>query len=152
MILNLKRAPRDPADGRVVYTGLKTAAGFTLRIGQKAHVALFAYGRGGAFSAPARRVVSLAPLVPLRPVTGSVVESAPRLTWKPRERTAYYNVQVFRNGKRVLVGWPSRASFSLPAAKLAPGTYVWFVWPAVRHKGTAPTFGRLIGRATFVLA
>ncbi len=80
VILNPKRAPRDPADGRVVYSGLETAVGFTLRVGQTAHVALFAYDRSGAFSTPARRVVSLAPLVPLRPVDGRVVERAPRRT------------------------------------------------------------------------
>ena len=152
VVLNRKRAPRDPADGALVYSGLKATAGFSLRIGQKAHVALFAFDRAGTVSSPARTVVSLAPLVPLRPVTGSVVKSAPRLTWKPRDRTAYYNVQLFRNGKRVLVRWPSSPSLSLPAAKLSPGTYVWFVWPAVRHRGAAPTFGNLIGRATFVLA
>jgi hypothetical protein len=95
--------------------------------------------------------VSLAPLIPLRPVTGSVVGSAPRLTWKAKERTVYYNVQLFRNGKRVLVRWPSRPFLSLPATRLSPGTYVWYVWPAVRHKGATPTFGSLIGRATFVL-
>jgi hypothetical protein len=55
------------------------------------------------------------------------------------------------NGKRVLVRWPSRPFLSLPATRLSPGTYVWYVWPAVRHKGATPTFGSLIGRVTFVL-
>jgi hypothetical protein len=27
---------------------------------------------------------------------------------------------------------------------------VWFVWPAVKHGTGDPTFGKLIGRATFV--
>ena len=59
-------------------------------------------------------------------------------------------MQLFHNGKRVLVDWPTRASYRIPSAKLEPGVYVWFVWPAVRHLGAAPTFGPLIGRATFV--
>ena len=51
----------------------------------------------------------------------------------------------------MLVRWPARPSLSLAAVKLPPGTYVWYVWPAIRHAGKAPTFGDLIGRATFVL-
>ena len=78
------------------------------------------------------------------------MSTAPRLTWKPQAGTAYYNVQLFRNGSRVLVAWPKRAAFSVPRSKLLRGTYVWFVWPAVKHAGAAPTFGKLIGRATFV--
>ncbi len=151
VVLNLRHAPRTPSDGRLVYSGLRPSADFTLRAGQKGYLALFAYDRGGAHSSAARRVVSLAPLLPLRPVTGSVVESAPRLTWKPRARSEYYNVQLFRKGTRVLVRWPARPSLSLAAVKLPPGTYVWYVWPAIRHAGKAPTFGDLIGRATFVL-
>jgi hypothetical protein len=77
------------------------------------------------------------------------VNAAPLLTWTAKEGTVYYNVQVFRDGKRVLVGWPSQPSYQLPANALAHGTYTWFVWPAVKHKGATPTFGDLIGRATF---
>ena len=42
-------------------------------------------------------------------------------------------MQLFHNGTRVLTGWPTQAAFSIPAGKLKPGTYVWFVWPAVKH-------------------
>jgi hypothetical protein len=59
-------------------------------------------------------------------------------------------VQLFHNGTRVLTGWPSQAAFSIPPGKLKSGTYVWFVWPAVKHPTGTPTFGTLIGRATFV--
>ena len=65
--------------------------------------------------------VSLASLIPLRPLTGSVVDSAPRLTWKAKDGTAYYNVQVFRNGRRLLVRWPSHASFRMPENLMVPG-------------------------------
>jgi hypothetical protein len=59
-------------------------------------------------------------------------------------------VQVYRNGKRILVGWPSHASYQLPRYLLQPGIYTWYVWPAIKHAHGAPTFGDLIGRATFV--
>jgi hypothetical protein len=94
--------------------------------------------------------VSLTSLFALRPLSGSVLRAAPRLTWKPKARAAYYNVQVFRNGKRVLLGWPAHPFYRLGSHKLVPGTYVWFVWPAIKHKHAGPRFGDLIGRATFV--
>ena len=75
--------------------------------------------------------------------------ATPLLTWKPFKGTTYYNVQLFVNGKRVLVGWPTKASFRIPAGKLQPGTYVWYVWPAVSGKKGTAKFGKLIGRATF---
>jgi hypothetical protein len=150
VVLNLKHPPRATGDGTLVYSGMRPSATFKLRAGQSAHLALYAFDRSGNISRPARRDVSLASLIPLRPLTGSVVNAAPLLTWKAKEGTLYYNLQVFRDGKRVLVRWPSEASYRLPADLLAPGTYTWFVWPAVKNKHATPTFGDLIGRATFV--
>ena len=115
-------------------------------------MAVFAYDGNGNVSPPARRKISLASLIPLRPVTGSVVKEPPLLTWKGQDGVVYYNVQIFRNGKRVIVGWPSHASYRVPLGTLEPGTYVWFVWPAEKHEGATPTFGKLIGRATFEYA
>ena len=149
-VLNLERSPRGPGDGGVIYHGTHSSAGLKLRIGQKGYLALFAYDHAGNVSPPARHTISLAALSPLRPPAGTVVPTAPLLTWKAKRGTSYYNVQLFHKGKRILVDWPSRASYRIPSAKLEPGTYVWFVWPAVRHKGAAPTFGALIGRSTFV--
>jgi hypothetical protein len=149
-VLNLKRTPRGPADGSVIYHGTHTSARLKLRAGHKGWVALFAYDHAGNVSRAARKTISLAALSRLQPATGTVVPAAPLLSWKPKPGIAYYNVQLFHNGKRVLVDWPTRASYRIPSAKLEPGTYVWFVWPAVKHKGAAPTFGALIGRATFI--
>lgn len=150
VILNLKHPPRSAADGSLVYSGLRTSVALRLRPGASGYVALYAYDRSGNVSRPARRTVSLAALIPLRPLTGSRVTAAPLLTWKAKEGTAYYNVQVFLNGKRIVVGWPSVASYRLPASLLEPGIYTWFVWPAIKHGHAPPTFGDLIGRATFI--
>ncbi len=151
VVLNARRAPRDARDGTRVYRGLKRSAVLSLRPGRKAYVALFAYDHAGNVSPPARRLVSLASLIPLRPLTGSVVDAEPHLTWKARAGSAYYNVQLFRNGRRVLVAWPERPAYTVPAGKLEPGTYVWFVWPALSRGGKTPAFAKLIGRATFVV-
>jgi hypothetical protein len=150
VVLNLKRPPRNPVDGANVYKGLGTSASLRIKAGGTGYVALFAYDRNGNVSSPARKVVSLAPLIPLRPTTGSAVNTAPRLTWKAQAAAAYYNVQLFHNGSRVLTAWPAQAAFAIPPGKLLPGTYVWFVWPAFKRGSAPPTFGRLIGRATFV--
>jgi hypothetical protein len=87
--------------------------------------------------------------VPLRPLSGSSVSAAPLLAWKPAKGVSYYNVQLFRNGRRVLTAWPSEPSYRVPVARLLPGTYVWYVWPALATRAT-PRFAALIGRATFV--
>jgi hypothetical protein len=150
VVLNATHPPRSVKDGTVVYRGLRTSATIKLRPGKIGRVALYAYDHSGNVSRPARKTVSLASLIPLRPLTGSVVTAAPRLTWTPTQGTEYYNVQIFRNGKRILTDWPSRASYRLPGRLLEPGTYTWFVWPALKGTGSAASFGALIGRATFV--
>jgi hypothetical protein len=151
VIMNLKHAPVSVSDGKAVYKGLGTSAKVKLRPGQNGWFALYAYDAADNVSAkPARIVVKLAALIPLRPVNGSVVRTTtPLLTWKPFKGTTYYNVQLFVKGKRVLVGWPTKASFKIPVGKLKPGTYVWYVWPAISGRKGAATFGKLIGRATF---
>jgi hypothetical protein len=150
VVLNLTRPPRSPVDGTRVYRGLATSIALKLKAGGTGYVALFAYDRNGNVSSPARKSILLAPLIPLRPTTGSLVKAAPRLTWRPQPATTYYNVQLFHNGTRVLMDWPAKPSLSIPAGKLRAGTYVWFVWPALKLGHAAPTFGTLIGRATFV--
>ncbi|MDX6563527.1 MAG: hypothetical protein QOD65_3341 [Gaiellales bacterium] len=151
VVLNLKRAPTGPADGSLMYSGLGNSAVLRLRAGRSGYVALFAYDHSDNVSRPARKRFSTGALIPLRPLSGSVVDAAPHLTWTPKKGSAYYNVQLFRNGRRVLIAWPSQASYDVPQGKLAPGTYVWFVWPAVKSGGAAPKFADLIGRATFVV-
>ena len=121
----------------------------TLSAGQTAHLALYAIDRSGNISSASRTTVSLAALLPMRPLSGSSVHTAPLLRWEPRDGVEYYNLQVFQRGKRVLVAWPRSPSYRFPADKLQPGTYVWFVWPALGRFHSTPQFGTLIGRATF---
>ena len=151
VVLNLQHPPKLPADGRSVYHGLGTSAKVKLKAGDNAYFAIYAYDSAGNVSVkPVRTVVTLAALIPLRPLNGSTIHTgSPLLTWKPFKGTTYYNVQLFVNGKRILVGWPSTASYRIPKGKLMPGTYVWYVWPAIGGKGGAAKFGKLIGRATF---
>ena len=65
----------------------------------------------------------------------------------------HFNVQVYRNGRKILSRWPTKPRFQLRRSwkehgrtyKLRPGTYTWFVWPAY----TKTRYGRLLGKSSF---
>jgi hypothetical protein len=94
----------------------------------------------------------------LSPVAGTVVQRPPILRWRAVKGASFYNVQIFRNGVKVLSTWPSKATLKLGTTwtyagkrqRLLPGTYRWYVWGA---KGTKakPTYGRALGTSTFVV-
>ena len=74
VVLNLKRAPVGPADGKAVYHGLGTSAKVKLLPGQVGYFAVYAYDHSGNYShSPLRKKVSLASLISLRPLSGSPV-------------------------------------------------------------------------------
>jgi hypothetical protein len=152
LVTNSRHRPRSRVDGHLAYRGVGQTFTLALLAGRTTYVALYAVDRSGNVSGAARIAVSLPPLTPLRPFDGSAVAAPPLLRWKPRSGAAYYNLQVFQRGKRVLVAWPKGSSYRLPAGVLRPGTSVWYVWPAYGSHHASPRFGSLIGRATFVYA
>jgi hemolysin type calcium-binding protein len=87
-----------------------------------------------------------------KPPRGATVAKPPLLRWKPVRRARYYNVQVFRNNRKVLSKWPRRARFQLRWAwgpqghrrRFKDGVYRWYVWPHYRKR-----YGRLIVRSWF---
>ena len=90
------------------------------------------------------------------PVAGAVVRGPVRLAWEPDERARYYNVQLHRNGVKVLSVWPTKPELVLPKKwryggkqrLLLPGLYRWFVWPALGTRAQ-PRFGPSLGSSTF---
>ena len=44
----------------------------------------------------------------LAPATGSVVKAPPLLRWKAVKGATFYNVQLYRNGRKLLSTWPGR--------------------------------------------
>ena len=70
----------------------------------------------------------------------------------------YYNVQLFRNRRKVLSAWPSRPRYRLgrhwsyrgERRRLAPGRYRWAVWPGFGPRSRAD-YGRRMGPSTFVV-
>ncbi len=104
------------------------------------------------------RVVTAMPRPPLyRPVLGQRVRALLTLAWEAASGARFYNVQLLRNGVKVLSAWPRLPTLRVRAAwryagkarRLEPGSYVWYVWPA---RGTIerPVFGRPLGSSSFV--
>lgn len=75
----------------------------------------------------------------------------PTLTWRGRPNVKYYNLQLFRNGRKVLSAWPTVTSYTLKPSwryhgrtyKLAAGRYRWYVWPGYGPR-PAHRYGRLL--------
>ena len=73
------------------------------------------------------------------------VSAAPILRWKAVPGAAYYHVQLFRGGKRILAVWPSGRQLALHPAwswagrryRLGRGTYRWYVWAGTGARSAA---------------
>lgn len=105
------------------------------------------------------RTVTAGPLAALYlPAAGATVRGPVTLAWQAVPGATFYNLQLYRNGVKVLSVWPNRPTFRLGRTwrfagrvqQLAPGRYVWHLWPA---KGTLerPRFGARLGSSTFVV-
>jgi hypothetical protein len=94
-----------------------------------------------------------------RPLAGARLTAAPLLAWKAVSKATYYNVQLYRNGQKILSGWPLTTTFQLQRSwrfdgrsyKLTPGTYRWYVWPGFGPR-SANRYGKLLGTRSFVVA
>ena len=92
----------------------------------------------------------------LSPAAGATVTAPPLLAWKRVVNARFYNVQLYRNGRKILSRWPARPRLGLRRSwthegrtfRLRPGVYTWFVWPAYGSM-VAPRYGKLIGRSSF---
>jgi hypothetical protein len=75
----------------------------------------------------------------------------PTLTWRARPKVKYYNLQLFRNGRKILSAWPTVARYTLKPSwryrghtyTLTPGHYRWYVWPGYGPR-SAHRYGRLL--------
>lgn len=82
--------------------------------------------------------------------------SLPLLVWKPVRKASYYNVQVFRQGRKVLSAWPEppqrrlerRWTFGGTHHKLTEGRYCWYVWPGYGNR-SRHQYGKRLGASCF---
>jgi hypothetical protein len=94
----------------------------------------------------------------VRPAFGARVTKPPLLRWKAVAKARYYNVQLRRNGRKILSLHPHRAQLQLRRAwkykgkryRLTPAVYEWFVWPGVGAP-SAGRFGPMLGASRFTV-
>jgi HYR domain len=92
------------------------------------------------------------------PALGARVRVPPLLAWIGVGGASYYNVQVSRNGRKILSAWPTRNRLRLTRTwvfagrrqRLAPGTYHWYVWPGLGALRES-RYGALLGQGSFVV-
>ncbi|HWH96667.1 MAG TPA: hypothetical protein VNT03_22590 [Baekduia sp.] len=78
-------------------------------------------------------------------------DKRPTLRWRARRGASYYNLQLFRNGRKILSTWPTTNHYTLKSSwryrgrtrKLTPGRYRWYVWPGYGARA-AHRYGRLV--------
>ena len=94
----------------------------------------------------------------LAPVAGAVVKAPPMLRWKAVKGATFYNVQLYRNGRKLLSTWPGAAKLKLARTwtyggkryRFEPGAYTWYVWGA-RGTRAKPVYGKVLGSSTFTV-
>jgi hypothetical protein len=94
----------------------------------------------------------------ISPGKGAIVSARrpPLLKWLPVHGARYYNVQLFRKGRKILSVWPTRPQYQLKrrwtyrdkVRRLIPGKYRWLVWPGFGPRSKAD-YGRRMGPSTF---
>lgn len=92
----------------------------------------------------------------LEPANLSTVTEPPRLRWSEVRNASYYNVQVFRRGKKILSVWPKTPGYRLKerwryagrTITLTDGDYRVFVWPGV-GPFAQQRYGRIVGSVRF---
>jgi hypothetical protein len=80
------------------------------------------------------------------------------LAWRAAPSARYYNVQLHRNGVKVLTAWPRKPQFRVKRSwrsdgkrhTLLPGVYTWYVWPGLGSR-EHPRYGKLLGSSRFVV-
>ena len=77
----------------------------------------------------------------------------PLLYWQRHPQATYYDLQVYRHGIKIFEAWPLEPGVALPRRwqykgqtyRLAPGSYVWYVWPGFGKKSRA-LYGKVLQR------
>lgn len=94
----------------------------------------------------------------LSPPAGAVLSAPPLLRWTPVRGADYYNVQLRRDGHKVLSLWPARPRLQLQPTwgfegrvrRLIPAVYEWEVWPGFGPRSRA-RYGPRVGHRSFVI-
>lgn len=112
--------------------------------------------RDAAGNATTRALVATPVRGVLEPANGAVVTAPPRVRWSEVRNATYYNLQIFRNGRKVLSVWPKRPKFRLREQwnyrgrleRMKAGDYQVFVWPGLGPFANQ-RYGRRVGTLRF---
>jgi hypothetical protein len=93
------------------------------------------------------------------PPVGARVTQPPLLRWRAVRGATYYNVQLYRDGRKVLTTWPKQPRLKLQRQwrlngvvhRLNAGVYRWYVWPGFGRTANH-RYGRLLGTSTFTVS
>jgi hypothetical protein len=147
----------DGAPAAVVFTGLGTKFVDTgLRNGVRYTYSVTAADAAGNAATLAAQAAPDSRLV--RPQTGARMIRPPLLRWKRVAHADYYNVQVFRGGRKILSTWPTRNRLRLHRTwrfgghrhRLVPGAYRWYVWPGYGRRSRRG-YGAVLGIRSFTI-
>jgi hypothetical protein len=153
----VRRPGRSSPKASVVYRG--NGSGFrdtNLRVGVSYRYTLTSKDAAGNTATVSLTATPRALYVPAP--GAKVGAGGVKLSWVAKPKTKYYNVQLYRAGKKVLSRWPLTASLHVPhhwtyggkRRTLKPGTYHWYVWPGVGAR-TASRYGARLGSSSFVV-
>jgi hypothetical protein len=143
----------DGAGDRFTDTGLKNGTRYIYLV-----QAVDAAGNTATGSATVTPTAEASTRHLLSPGAGSSLSRPPLLRWRKIARASYYNVQLFRNGKKILSAWPTKPQYQLRSRwryrgrhhRLVHGTYRWLLWAGYGHR-SRHHYGKLLGRRTFVI-
>jgi hypothetical protein len=90
------------------------------------------------------------------PEYDAALNRPPLIDWTTVRKATYYNVQVWRNGRKILSRWPLRSSLQLRSTwryrghtyRLAAARYTVYAWPGFGRPAAA-RYGSLLGTTSF---
>jgi hypothetical protein len=112
--------------------------------------------RAGNLSSPVEVEAWPSPIV--SPRYHAVVHTPPLVDWRSAPGATYYNMQVWRDGRKILSTWPARSQYRLQSSwtfqgrryALSQGRVAVYVWPGYGSKAAA-RYGPLYGRTVFTI-
>jgi hypothetical protein len=140
---------------QVIYSGNHTSlVDKKLKDGTRYRYTVSALDAAG--NATPQSIVAVPTTSTLRPFAETAVTGPPRLSWKKVKPARYYNVQLWRDGAKVLSTWPRKPflqirpnwTFGGSQYTFSAGHYKWYVWPGFGPR-SKHRYGHLIGRSTF---
>ena len=168
--VSITRSTRNLARQKVVYKG--SGSSFVdrgLQNGVDYRYVVVSYDHAGNRAAGVAIVLVPKASVLVAPTDGARVSAAPMLRWLPVAEASYYNVQLYRVGRRsvkriyagdvkILSVWPSAPRLQLASSwvfekrhyRLLPGLYRWFVWAGFGQR-QANKYGPVLGVSTFTV-